>query len=224
MHQNSPNMYPPWTLKTSLSFVFKNGGMKFVPSSTNPYKQTIFGCHKNISKHKTMVYTHFSSHHTPIQIQPHQRKTIKHSQEYFEFTFTRIQIFVDQITKITCQNYHWHKSWQRIWPYCCRCIWHESSTWRTRNQSSRPCYFMLPCQRVTLPQFHLIALQKRRVFCWMVKQGKKTSQVNTSRNFKIWNKSTLLHFNYNEENLNTIHRDTYSPSRFRTQLNKSLKP
>ena len=43
--------------------------------------------------------------------------------------------------KTTRQNYPLYESWQQIWPYCCCCIFHDSSTWKTWTQIPRLCDF-----------------------------------------------------------------------------------
>ena len=41
-----------------------------------------------------MIYLFLSSHRTPIQIHPQQKKTTKNSRYHFESTLTRMQLFI----------------------------------------------------------------------------------------------------------------------------------
>ena len=146
MHHNSPNIFLPWTLKRTLYFNFKDSGMPSVPPYTNPHQQKRSRLHTNISEQQIMVYLNLFSHPTPLQSQPQKNKTTKPSQEQLDFTFPRIELFIHR-HQITHQTYHLHESWQRIWPSCCCCIYHESSTWRTWTQISRPCDFISPWRK-----------------------------------------------------------------------------
>ena len=94
MYNNSPKNCPPLTLKVTLYFNFKKGRMPFDPPSKNSYQQTRTDHHTKSSNQNIMIYLNFS-HQTPIQSQPHQRKTIKHSWETFNFTLPRIKLFVN---------------------------------------------------------------------------------------------------------------------------------
>ena len=75
MHHSSSNICLPWTLKVTLSFNIKNGGMPFVMPSDNPNQQTRSVWHKNLSQQHIMIYINFSSQRTPIQTPPQQNKT-----------------------------------------------------------------------------------------------------------------------------------------------------
>ena len=50
MHRNSPNIFPPWTIKYTLYFKLKKCGMPFDPWFTNPYQKTTAGLHTSHSK------------------------------------------------------------------------------------------------------------------------------------------------------------------------------
>ena len=80
-------------------------------------------------------------------------------------------------TKITCKTYQLHKYCQWIWPYCCFCILHESSTWWNLTQIKRPCDFISPRRRRITPIVPpYLFKQEGKVICWMMKQDKKNLQ------------------------------------------------
>ena len=96
MHHNSSKICPPWTLKATLYFNFKNGGMPFDLPSANPYQQTRAGWHKKLPKNHNMIYQHIFSHWTLIQSQRQKNKTNRHYQEPFEFTLSKMLLFIHQ--------------------------------------------------------------------------------------------------------------------------------
>ena len=49
MHHYSPKIYPPWILKVTLFFIFKNGGVPFIMYYSNPYQQKMAVRPKNLS-------------------------------------------------------------------------------------------------------------------------------------------------------------------------------
>ena len=87
MHHSPPKQFTPWTLKATLNFKSKNGGMPFDPPSDNNYQQTRAGEHTNHPKQQIIIYQHFLSNWKIIQSQTQQKKTINNSQEPFKFTF-----------------------------------------------------------------------------------------------------------------------------------------
>ena len=96
MHQNSPNMCPPWTSKDTLYFKFKNGGIPLDLHFVITYEQTTSGQHRNHSRRQTKIYHNFFSHCIIIQTQTQKQKTIRHYQEPFGFTLSKIQWFIIQ--------------------------------------------------------------------------------------------------------------------------------
>ena len=92
MHHNSSNLFPPWALKATLYFNFKNGVIPFDLPSVNIYQQTISRPHTNNSKHQVTIHQHLISQCTYIQNQT--QKKIKHSQEFFMFTLSTMILFI----------------------------------------------------------------------------------------------------------------------------------
>ena len=95
MHHNSQKN-SPCTLKATLYLNFKNGGMALNTPTSNTYQQKRASHHKNISKQNIVIYHNCLSRFTLIKIQPKQNKNINHSQETFDFTFSRMQLFIRQ--------------------------------------------------------------------------------------------------------------------------------
>ena len=77
------------TLEGDTLIQIQNGGMPFVPPSSNIYQQKISGRHTNISQNIIMNYLPGYSHWTRILSWPHQKKTINNSQEHSEFIFAK---------------------------------------------------------------------------------------------------------------------------------------
>ena len=96
IHQNPPKIYLSWPSKATPFFKFKNGGISYFLSSDNIYKQKISYQHKNLSENNITTYILFSSNQPHIQNFPHQRKTMKHSQEHSAFILLNITPFPHQ--------------------------------------------------------------------------------------------------------------------------------
>ena len=109
MHHNSPNICPPWTLKATLYFNLKNGGMPLDPHYANPYQQTKPDQHTNKSKQNITIYLNFFSHRKLIQIQTQQNKTINYYQETFELTLSKMKLFINQ------QHQNWMSNLSFTW-------------------------------------------------------------------------------------------------------------
>ena len=68
--------------------------MPLYPYFVNTYQQTPAVQHKNTSKIPTTISQHVSSYGTIIQSCKLQKKTIRHSNNPFEFTLPKIQQFI----------------------------------------------------------------------------------------------------------------------------------
>ena len=80
----------------TLYFNLINGGIPFDPHSTNPYHKTSAVQHTNNSNQNICIYQNFLSHRILIQSQTQQNKTINQSQDSFQFTLSKMQIFIHQ--------------------------------------------------------------------------------------------------------------------------------
>ena len=153
MNHISPNICLPWTFKVTLSFNFKNGGMSFDPPYTNPYQQTRYVQHTDLSNQNIMIYISiYSPSRHPSKFSHSKRKPSIICKITSSSPFQICNYSFLYITKIICQNHYLHESWQHIWPSCWCFIFHESSTWRTWTQISRPCGFFSPWIRVNPPR------------------------------------------------------------------------
>ena len=95
MHHDSPKICPPWTLKATLYFYLKNGGIPFYLHSNNLSQQKHLA-DIQITQSDRLLSIKFLSQRTLLKIQTQQKKTNKHSQETFDLTFSKMQLLINQ--------------------------------------------------------------------------------------------------------------------------------
>ena len=186
MHHDSPKICPPWTLKATLYFNLKNGGMPLDPHYANPYQQTKPDQHTNKSKQNITIYLNFFSHRKLIQIQTQQNKTINYYQYPFKFTLSRMQLFIHQqhhnqisslsltliftmyLTLFVLFYFPWVLNLEDLYPKL-NTLWFD---------------FDLAKDNTSHNSILDIFSKKAILICWMTKHDKQISAyVNTSWNF-----------------------------------------